>query len=178
MVLDAKPLTPYAEALNKATLEVRENAQPGFTSGLFHQETERGQRLRAEATKPLPTTFAQALDLKRKDLGAGTIQNDESQIAAWKEHTGKETLSSLTPTDLNTFVRWLNQSKFDGGRGMGKDSANNYGLKRRSLIKATTVPLQRTLIASPSLTWSCSSTQRQTRGTSVLKWASVLPVMP
>lgn len=80
MVLDAKPLTAYAEALNKATLEVRENAQPGFTSGLFHQETERGQRIRAEATKPLPTTLAQALDLKRKDLGEGTIQNHERQI--------------------------------------------------------------------------------------------------
>ena len=136
MVLVAKQLTPYAEALNKATLEAKENAQPGFTSGLFHQETERCQRLRAEATKPLPTTLAQALDLKRKDLGAGTIQNDESQIAAWKEHTGKETLSSVTPTALNIFVRWLHQPKSDGGRGMSKDSANNYGLKLRSLIKA------------------------------------------
>ena len=73
-------MTPYAEALTKATLEAKENAQPGFTSGLFHQETERCQRLRAEATKPLPTTLAQALDLKRKDPGEGTIQNAERQI--------------------------------------------------------------------------------------------------
>lgn len=61
--------------------------------------------------------------------------NYETQIAAWKEHIGDLNLSSVRSSPLNTFIRWLSSPVASGGRGMGKDSANNYGLKIRSLLK-------------------------------------------
>ncbi|MDB4616497.1 hypothetical protein OAE23_00150 [Synechococcus sp. AH-551-E11] len=126
----------YAAASKKAILEGQKNADSIFTSGLLHQETELDQSLRAEAAKPLPVTLEQALDLKRSDLGERTLSNYATQISAWGEHINASTLSSVTPSSLNSFIRWLALPVAKGGRGMGKDSANNYGLKLRSLIKA------------------------------------------
>ncbi|MDB4677537.1 hypothetical protein OAE71_00060 [Synechococcus sp. AH-551-A21] len=136
IALDNDQATAYAAASKRAILEGRTNADSVFTSGLLHQETELGQRLRAEAAKPLPSTLEQALDLKRSDLGERTLSNYTTQIAAWEEHIKASTLASVTPSSLNSFIRWLVLPVAKGGRGMGKDSANNYGLKIRSLIKA------------------------------------------
>ena len=135
IALDHNQAAAYAAASEKAILEGRDNADSIFTSGLLHQETELGQRLRAEAAKPLPVTLEQALDLKRSDLGERTLSNYKTQIAAWEEHINASTLSSLTSSSLNSFIRWLASPVAKGGRGMCKDSANNYGLKLRSLIK-------------------------------------------
>ena len=135
IALDNDQATAYAAASKTAILEGRTNAGSIFTSGLLHQETELGQRLRAEAAKPIPVTLEQALDLKRSDLGERTLSNYKTQIAAWEEHINASTLSSLTPSSLNSFIRWLASPVAKGGRGMCKDSANNYGLKIRSLIK-------------------------------------------
>lgn len=135
IALDNEQAVAYAAASKAAILEGRTNADSVFTSGLLHQETELGQRLRAEAAKPLPVTLEQALDLKRSDLGERTLSNYKTQIAAWEEHINASTLSSLTPSSLNSFIRWLASPIAKGGRGMCKDSANNYGLKLRSLIK-------------------------------------------
>ena len=135
IALDNDQAVAYAAASKTAILEGRTNADSVFTSGLLHQETELGQRLRAEAAKPLPVTLEQALDLKRPDLGERTLSNYATQIAAWEEHINASTLSSLSSSTLNSFIRWLASPIAKGGRGMGKDSANNYGLKIRSLIK-------------------------------------------
>ncbi|WP_222929753.1 hypothetical protein [Synechococcus sp. SYN20] len=134
IALDNDQAAAYAAASKTAILEGRTNAGSIFTSGLLHQETELGQRLRAEAAKPLPVTLEQALDLKRSDLGERTLSNYKTQIAAWEEHINASTLSSLTSSSLNSFIRWLASPVAKGGRGMCKDSANNYGLKLRSLI--------------------------------------------
>ena len=135
IALDNDQAVAYAAASKTAILEGRTNADSVFTSGLLHQETELGQRLRAEAAKPLPVTLEQALDLKRADLGERTLSNYATQIAAWEEHINASTLSSLSSSSLNSFIRWLASPVAKGGRGMCKDSANNYGLKIRSLIK-------------------------------------------
>ena len=135
IALDNDQTVAYAATSKRAILEGRDNADSTFTSGLLHQETELGQRLRAESAKPLPVTLEQALDLKRSDLGERTLSNYATQIAAWEEHINASTLSSLTPSSLNSFIRWLASPVAKGGRGMCKDSANNYGLKIRSLIK-------------------------------------------
>jgi site-specific recombinase XerD len=135
IALDNDQAAAYAAASKRAILGGRTNADSVFTSGLLHQETELGQRLRAEAAKPLPVTLEQALDLKRADLGERTLSNYATQIAAWEEHINASTLSSLSSSSLNSFIRWLASPVAKGGRGMCKDSANNYGLKIRSLIK-------------------------------------------
>ena len=135
IALDNDQADAYAAASKTAIHEGRTNADSVFTSGLLHQETALGQKLRAEAAKPLPVTLEQALDLKRSDLSERTLSNYATQIAAWEEHTNASTLSSLTPSSLNSFIRWLASPVAKGGRGMCKDSANNYGLKIRSLIK-------------------------------------------
>ncbi len=136
IALDNDHAAAYAAASKTAILEGRTNSDSIFTSGLLHQETELGQRLRSEAAKPLPVTLEQALDLKRSDLGERTLSNYATQISAWEEHINASTLSSVTSSSLNSFIRWLALPIAKGGRGMGKDSANNYGLKIRSLIKA------------------------------------------
>jgi integrase len=125
----------YTANAKEVILEGRVNANSVLKSGLLHQETELGQRLRAMTSKPLPVTLKQALDLKSSDLGERTLNNYKTQIEAWEEHAKAVTLSSLTPSSLNSFIRWLASPVATGGRGMGKDSANNYGLKIRSLIK-------------------------------------------
>ena len=48
---------------------------------------------------------------------------------------GDLSLSSVRSSSLNSFIRWLASPVDSGGRGIGKDSANNYGLKIRSLLK-------------------------------------------
>lgn len=133
-VEDAKLLS-YATGLKKAILEGAENAEKSIESGLLHRESDLGRSLRAEAAKPMQKSLLYALQLKRPDLGQRTILNYETQIAAWKEHIGDLSLSSVHSSSLNSFVRWLSSPVDSGGRGMGKDSANNYGLKIRSLIK-------------------------------------------
>ena len=136
IALDNDQAVAYAAASKTAILEGRTNADSVFTSGLLHQETALGQRLRAEAAKPLPVTLEQALDLKRSHLGEQALSNYATQIAAWEEHINASTLSSLTPSSLNSFIRWLASPVAKGVRGMCKDFANNYGLKIRSLINA------------------------------------------
>ena len=135
IALDNDQAAAYAANVNESIIEGTENANSVLKSGLLHQETELGQRLRAMASKPLPVTLKQALGLKRADLGERTLNNYKTQIEAWEEHAKAATLSSVTPSSLNSFIRWLASPVAKGGRGMGKDSANNYGLKIRSLIK-------------------------------------------
>ena len=135
LAVEDEKLFPYAAGVKKAILEGAENAQKSIESGLLHIESDLGKSLREEAEKPVQTSLPYALQLKRPDLGQRTILNYETQIAAWKEHIGDLNLSSVCSSSLNSFIRWLSSPVDSGGRGMGKDSANNYGLKIRSLLK-------------------------------------------
>ena len=135
LAVEDEKLFSYATGVKKAIFEGTENAEQSIESGLLHRESDLGKSLRADAGKPSQTNLLQALELKRPDLGERTILNYETQIAAWEEHIGDLNLSSVRSSSLNSFIRWLSSPVESGGRGMGKDSANNYGLKIRSLLK-------------------------------------------
>lgn len=135
LAVEDEKLLSYATGVKKAILEGAENAEKSIDSGLLHRESDLGRSLREETGKPVQTSLLYALQLKRPDLEQRTILNYETQIAAWKEHVGDLNLSSVGSSSLNSFIRWLASPVDSGGRGMGKDSANNYGLKIRSLLK-------------------------------------------
>ena len=135
LAVEDEKLLSYATGVKKAILEGAENAEKSIESGLLHRESDLGRDLREEAGKPVHTSLLDALQLKRPDLRQRTILNYEAQIDASKEHVGDLSLSSVRSSSLNSFIRWLAFPVDSGGRGMEKDSANNYGLKIRSLLK-------------------------------------------
>jgi hypothetical protein len=107
IALDNSQATAYTANANEAILEDRDNANSVLKSGLLHQETQLGQRLRAMASKPLSVMLKQTLDLKHSDLGERSMSNYKTQIKAWEEHVKAATLSSLTPSSLDSLIRWL-----------------------------------------------------------------------
>lgn len=133
--LDEIELPEAVASLKTSILEARNHQEQRLKAGFLAEDTDLGKKLIGAASKPKPVSIFDVARAKKARLAQGSYENLLRACENWKRIIGHESLESITSSHLNFFVRTLNSSKLDGGCGYAVESANNEGIRIRSLIK-------------------------------------------
>ena len=146
--------TALVAAGMRHTIEVaREEHRSKASVGVLHTPSPEAQQLQARATAAVPVTLDQLIRQGATDWSDGTARNYRGLFKRWMECIGDPSLKSLTTANLNRFARFLHLPKNQGGRGYGKDAANDAAYRLRSLISRFNAQLdaQQERIALPDI---------------------------
>ena len=88
----------------------------------------------AYATAATPLRIDQLIDQANSTWSEGTTRNYLGLFRRWMEGIGDASVNAITTANLNRFARYLNKAKDQGGRGYGKDAANDAAYRIRSLL--------------------------------------------
>ena len=104
--------------------------------GLLHEPSPAAQQLIAQANAPKPVSLQEVMDLAKQEWSARTALNYQGLLKRWMELIGDGGLDALSTANLNKFARAMHKPVNKGGRGYGKQAANDATYRIRSLLNA------------------------------------------
>ena len=129
-----KPL--LKSTISKVLQEVDENYRRIADDGFFAEETPKGKQIRAEAEKPLPTTFSEILEDKLKATEYAESYGDALRrcVKAWSFIIKDNKISSFTVSNVRKFLLTLRKEGWGEAGPVSDSTANKYAGYLKDLL--------------------------------------------